>query len=362
MKKLLVALYVSLGILIVMSVISYYDEPEVGDYYSDYYSNVETVTKEKPTEHYTLPTVSSMEIQAVTTGSQETEAMTEELPLKVDSEPVEAIPQKVEEEAVESIAQVQQEMTQIPVQVVTQTVYSGTRYAYMEMLTEEEKEIYNQVYENAMELNTTFVLKNRISENSLDRIMTAVYNDHPELFWVETKYSYGYLEAGEVVTVTLVYNKTAENLTYYESLFDGIVNQIVSTAITYPTEEEKIRYVHDTLCSMNTYDESEPMNQSAYSAIVLGKSVCAGYSRAFQYILGQLSIEAYFCNGTAEGGNHAWNIVYLNGAYRNFDVSWNDEAGEFFGSRDYTYYNVNDAIFGTDHVRTGMSIDLPKCE
>ena len=79
-------------------------------------------------------------------------------------------------------------------------------YPYRTMLSEDGKKIYNQVYENAMLVNESFALVNTVSAEEFENVMCAVYNDHPELFWLETSYSYGYRENGDVVSVDLVFN------------------------------------------------------------------------------------------------------------------------------------------------------------
>ena len=97
------------------------------------------------------------------------------------------------------------------------------------------------------------------------------------------------------------------------------------------------------------------MDQSAYSALVNGQSVCAGYARAFQYIMQQLGIPTYYCTGYS-GENHAWNIVKLYNDYYNVDTTWDDtEPGT------YNYFNKTDAEFNTTHIRRNLSINLPAC-
>ena len=79
--------------------------------------------------------------------------------------------------------------------------------------------------------------------------------------------------------------------------------------------------MHDTLAERITYDLSAEMSQSAYSALVNGRTVCAGYARAFQYIMQRLGIPCYYCTGYA-GESHAWNIVGMEDGYYNVDVTW----------------------------------------
>lgn len=113
--------------------------------------------------------------------------------------------------------------------------------------------------------------------------------------------------------------------------------------------------MHDALASAVTYDLTADMNQSAYSALVNGKSVCAGYARAYQYLLQQLGIPCYYCTGYS-GGDHAWNIVKLDDGYYNVDVTWDDA-----NTLRYDYFNKTDADFASTHVRQNLSVYLPAC-
>ena len=234
-------------------------------------------------------------------------------------------------------------------------------YPYRAMLNQDAQAIYNQVYAHALVGDAkAFTLVKRTTEDVLQTIMCAVYNDHPELFWVDTAYSFGYLGGGDVVTVTLSFNETALNLSASKSKFDEAVSQVIQGAAQYGNNVDKEKYVHDYLMDHAEYDTEADMHQSAYSALVLGRSVCAGYSRAFQHILLEIGIPCYYVTGTAAGGNHAWNIVSVNGGYYNVDASWDDAAGTAGGSRSYVYFNVPDADF-TDHLRDDMSARLPAC-
>lgn len=233
--------------------------------------------------------------------------------------------------------------------------FSAEYYPYYAMLDETLQALYRQVYGNALSLNAAFTPVVSVTTDQAEQVIVSVYNDHPELFWVEAQYSCKYLKTGICVEIQLKYNETANDLAGAKQIFSARVSELLSGAAELETASEKERFVHDALLESVSYETDAPMNQSAYSAIVLGKSVCAGYARAFQYLLQQLQIPCYYCTGFT-GQEHAWNIVRLGGIYRNVDVTWDDTE-----PATDNYYNKSDQEFMTTHVRTGLSVYLPAC-
>lgn len=234
--------------------------------------------------------------------------------------------------------------------------FSAEYYPYYSMLNDTLKKVYCQVYANALELNTSFTPVAAVTAEQAQSVVEAVYNDHPELFWLEAEFSCKYLRTGICVEITLEYNETANNLAAAKSDFAACAEEILSGARGLESDYEKEKYVHDALVQIVSYDMSARMNQSAYSALVLGKSVCAGYARAFQYLMQQLGIPCYYCTGYA-GEDHAWNIVRVGSIYRNVDVTWDDTEPST-----YDYYNKSDNEYASTHVRTGLAVYLPACE
>jgi len=158
------------------------------------------------------------------------------------------------------------------------------------------------------------------------------------------------------VEITLQYNDTANYLDEAKERFKASAANVLAGVETIEGTYQRERYVHDVLLMLVSYDENAAMNQSAYSALVNGKSVCAGYARAFQYLMQQLNIPCYYCTGYT-GEDHAWNIVNIDGMYYNVDVTWADGAQAI-----YDYFNKRDSEIAKTHVRTGLSVYLPACE
>ena len=98
------------------------------------------------------------------------------------------------------------------------------------------------------------------------------------------------------------------------------------------------------------------------------KSVCAGYSKAFQYILNRMGLFCTYITGTIrDGGDHGWNMVRIGENYYYVDVTWGDPVfanqmdGE--GSETVTNYNylccTETELFKT-HVPSD-AVPLPAC-
>ncbi len=229
-------------------------------------------------------------------------------------------------------------------------------YPYYAMLEPDMQQIYSQIYANALSLTPSFTPVTTVSISQLKTVFEAVYNDHPELFWLDTGYSCKYLRSGRCAEITLKFNETADDLEQARLAFEGAAGSIVSQAQALESQAEMERYVHDMMTQTVEYDVAAPMNQSAYSALVGGRSVCAGYARAFQYMMQQLGIPCYYCTGYA-GEDHAWNIVKIDGIYRNVDVTWDDTE-----EPTYNYFNKTDRELASTHRRTGLSVYLPACD
>ncbi len=228
-------------------------------------------------------------------------------------------------------------------------------YPYYAMLDEQSKRLYCQIYANAAELNPAFrTEEDGVSAEQLKVIFTAVYDDHPELFWLDSSYMAAYRPDGEFLKMELSFNETADDIEGSRKTFEEAVSRIMSKAEGSDNEKEKL--VHDALAKSIEYN-TDPSACNAYNALVEGKATCSGYSRAFSLIMTRLGIPCYICRGFS-GGDHCWNIVCLDGEFYNVDLTWDDADPTGIS---YNYFNKTDADYGFTHVRHDLSIYLPSC-
>lgn len=228
-------------------------------------------------------------------------------------------------------------------------------YPYYGMLDEEGQALYRQIYANANAVNGIFNPIVNVSREKLKNVFMAVFNDHPELFWLESAYRGRFDSSGSCVEIVLQFNALIDNLEKAKAEFYAAAEEILVEADKQTSDYGVELYIHDSLMKRITYDLGAAYNQSAYSGLVNRRTVCAGYARAFQYLMQQMGIPCYYCTGYA-GENHAWNIVKLDGDFYNVDVTWDDTE-----PNTYHYFNKTDQDYGTTHIREDMSVNLPAC-
>lgn len=228
-------------------------------------------------------------------------------------------------------------------------------YPYYQMLDEKGQHIYRQIYANANVMTEAFIPIEEVTVPEIKNAMMAVYNDHPELFWLNTTFTCKYDKNKVCAELDLDYNMTQEELDKASPDFYNTANSILTELENLGPYEKEVK-LHDLLIRQIDYDQGADMNQSAYSALVEGKSVCAGYARAYQYLMQRMGIPCYYCTGYA-GQDHAWNIVALDDGYYNVDVTWDDTPGG-----EYDYFNKTDEDYANTHIRQDMSINLPQCQ
>ncbi len=89
-------------------------------------------------------------------------------------------------------------------------------------------------------------------------------------------------------------------------------------------------YIKDTTVPYDEFADEGWIGycQTAYSMIMLGKTVCAGYSKAFQMLMNASGVLTVGITGIAKVNGkkdgHAWNKVRLAGIWYNVDVTWDD--------------------------------------
>ena len=248
-------------------------------------------------------------------------------------------------------------------------------FIYYAQLTEEEQAVYVQALDAFSTGDASFSPCRNISLDSANRIMHALCKDQPQLFWLNESFQYSYrnsFDGSEKVTeITADFNALADDLENNRAAVETQRDVLIADLYELPAWEQE-KYVHDRLASMITYSGESSYNQTLYSALCQQETVCAGYAKAFQYLMTSLGIPCYYCEGTAQDSAdisadwsaHAWNIVGLDGRYVNVDLTWDDTSLASAGLISYAQYNRTDSdlSFAQTHQRSDDCLFLPVCD
>lgn len=234
-------------------------------------------------------------------------------------------------------------------------------YPYRAMLNDNQKRAYDEICTHMENMKGEFVLEAKVTLDEIRDVLSAVCYDNPDFFWMRNQYTYHYNNNQIVTQINVEFNETANYIERAKQEFNAAANKILDGAKPLKSDIEKVKYVHDTLLHQTQTIENAALNQSAYSALVNGKTVCAGYTRAMQYLLMQLGIPSYFCVGKTNE-DHAWNINKIGDHFYNLDMAWDDPVGNPADEYHYEYFNLTDKQIEADHTRTEMSVKLPACD
>ncbi|MBO5477970.1 MAG: hypothetical protein J6A15_09520 [Clostridia bacterium] len=230
---------------------------------------------------------------------------------------------------------------------------------YRTTLSDTEKIVYDEIKESYLQFKTELSTQvSKLSRAELKRAFTAVVLDHPEIFWID---SYA-------ATINILENVNTNKLIllkYHYSEAEAIkvkekiepeYNRIIQEANKYSTDYEKIKFVHDELIRIGEYAykgysaDEEGKYQSMVSIFETGDTVCAGFAQGFKFIMDNLGIKAISVENINEEEpmkSHVWNMVKVDDAWLNMDITWDYDLTEEEVS--YKYFLIDNDTFYLNH-------------
>lgn len=197
--------------------------------------------------------------------------------------------------------------------------YAGNR------LSERQQEVYRQILKEASAGSQSFAVF-EAGPDDIDPAYKALIRDHPELFWLDGSCKYTYSKIGNVVSLELGLNMALEDVsetrTRIEAAADELMREVPADASAY----EFAKAAYEKIIATTDYDVSASQNQNIQSVFLGHSSVCAGYARAYQYLLHRRGIPCAYVEGKIQdtGEDHAWNLVQIGDSYAFVDVTWGD--------------------------------------
>lgn len=242
---------------------------------------------------------------------------------------------------------------------------------YYGLLSKEEQIIYREIaqglQDGAREIRT-----HGSDPDLANEIFSLVLRDCPDMFWCDgaaqsTCYEGGFASESYTV-VEPVYNCQPEERAVRQEEIEREADRILQGISGDASDYEKILYVYEYIVDHTEYEEGARDSQNIYSVFAGGRSVCAGYAKAFQYLMDRLGVPAIYVTGTARGSSHAWNLVRCGGRYYHVDATWGDpvyqtEEGESspeWENITYDYMCCSDAEIYRTHA-ADEKYSLPEC-
>lgn len=130
------------------------------------------------------------------------------------------------------------------------------------------------------------------------------------------------------------------------------------------TAFERELALHDYLVAWGEYDQTvydartpqgRADNTNPYGMLTGGYGICLGYATTFQLLMDLAEVECITVVGASSDstGDHAWNMVRLEGEWYCVDPTWDDPSGDYTGvdpswmtRMNHRYFNVT-----SDHMR-----------
>ncbi len=222
------------------------------------------------------------------------------------------------------------------------------RYGYSLLTNDTQRTAYNCLVKCVSELKPTAQFKvSGVTQENVNSILESIkfaarmaYRDYPEYFWFDGNCGIGI--NGDTATLTpsaymvngKVISAGSKDLKNAQNALKSAMNKALAKINKNMSDYEIAHTVHDYLIEIITYEMSGD-HQTAYGALVGGKAVCAGYTRAFQLLMNAAGIPCWYISGKSYAPNgqlfgHAWNLVWLDGMCYYTDVTWDDQLAELF--------------------------------
>ncbi len=234
---------------------------------------------------------------------------------------------------------------------------------YYQFLNEDQRELYDNVVEAVREYEPD-VDVDCLSEAETEQTYLAVYYDHPELFWLSSGYQYWSDIQGNVTRIEIEYQAAQEEMEAQSQQMEAVIAEVLSEVDYGQDTYGKIKSVYEYLINRIDYVPGAAYNQDIRSVFLNWESVCTGYTKATQLLLQRMGIFCTCVRGTANGENHAWNLVEIDGQYYYVDTTWGDPlylGASGTGSQiDYTYLCCAQQTLFRTHEPEDPAI-LPDC-
>lgn len=236
---------------------------------------------------------------------------------------------------------------------------------YYNQLNKHEKKIYEALYKGLQDYKEQIFVRvsTKLTNKMVYRVFCAVTEDNPLIYYLNQSLINMAQDSFGNLIIYPQYFFSEETIHKYNKKIQYTVNSLAARLkLTEGSDLDKVRKVHDYMCSTIKYDiEGADKNKPAkviMSHNIIGvfahhKAQCEGISKAVKVLLNAVDVRCLVVSGkaTTDDGiteEHSWNIVNINDTPAHIDVTWDIGASQK-GAIAYDYYNVTDEQITKSH-------------
>lgn len=234
-------------------------------------------------------------------------------------------------------------------------------YYYYDRLSDGQKVLYNTISKAINDMQEGLIELGSCSDEDVTLAFNAVRTDHPEYFWIPISYitkidgnsrfiAFDYKDDKYSVS----YACSREERNRMQAALNAKISKIRSEVFKNKMGIYELELaLHDWICNNVTYVTTGELVNTAYGALVNGKALCEGYSRAMQILCYEFKIPCTLVCGkatdpkTKETESHMWNVIQLDKEWYNVDATWDDDDDH--GIALHNYFNVTDKQISETH-------------
>jgi hypothetical protein len=230
---------------------------------------------------------------------------------------------------------------------------------YRSLLTDTERTLYQLIDSSVYQVAVSKTYRNyaptgqisipgKLTEAQIRLTTTAYLDDHPQVFWTANAYSYGYRNNQTILQLYSELTQSECNTAAFA--FRGKVQSIVQSIPSGLSEFDREKYLFHYIANICTYDDAAVKasdgwkSYTAYGALMDGKAVCEGYSRAMLLLCGYAGLPGVLVRGSDGNVAHMWNEIKIDENWYHLDLTWCDSSRLV-----YNYYNIDDKTIQLTH-------------
>ncbi len=204
-------------------------------------------------------------------------------------------------------------------------------YMYNILETEAEKNFYDQLYVNCEIVDnskgyyefTPYTPYGALSFDQAQEVAFIFSQDHPEYFWLSAQTRFSSIHG---VSYKLIEDFRNGNIRQLAKIkIQAAIQKYLNGAKRYSNEFGKVKYFCNELLCNNDYEFGD-WDQTIASVFLQNKTVCEGYSKAFELLCNAVGIDSVILTSCV----HAWNAVKIDGSWYLIDVTNNAPSNRYF--------------------------------